>query len=117
METAEPGPHRRVFAQMVRELAGRPFSLEADAPGAVEVTLFHQPDKRRFLVNVVNAQEQLPPIPVFDAVVRVRTDGKKPVGAALLPDEKPLPFTIRGDYTEIVVPRLDIFCMLMLAYE
>jgi hypothetical protein len=117
LETAEPAPHRRVFAQMVRELAGRPFSFEADAPGAVEVTLFHQPDKRRFLVNVVNAQEQLPPIPVFDAVVRVRTDGKKPVGAALLPDEKPLPFTIRGDYTEIVVPRLDIFCMLMLAYE
>jgi hypothetical protein len=117
LETAEPAPHRKVFAQMVRELAGRPFSLEADAPGAVEVTLFHQPDKRRFLVSLVNTQEQLPPIPVFDAVVRVRTDGKKPVGAALLPDEKPLPFATKGDYAEIVVPRLDIFCMLMLAYE
>ena len=117
LETAEPAPHRRVFAQMVRELAGRPFSFEADAPGAVEVTLFHQPDRRRFLVNLVNAQEQLPPIPVLDAVVRVRTDGKKPVSAALLPDERPLPFTVKGDYTEIVAPRLDIFCMLMLAYE
>jgi hypothetical protein len=68
-------------------------------------------------VSLVNAQEQLPPIPILDAVVRVRMDGKKPVGAALLPDDKPLPFATKGDYAEIVVPRLDIFCMLVLAYE
>jgi hypothetical protein len=117
LETAEPAPHRRVFAQMVTELAGRPFSFEAEAPAAVEVIVLHQPDRKRYLVSLVNAQEQLPPIPVLDAVVRVRMDGKKPVGAALLPDDKPLPFATKGDYAEIVVPRLDIFCMLVLAYE
>jgi hypothetical protein len=117
LETAEPAPHRKVFAQMVRELASRPFSFEAEAPAAVEVTVFNQPDKKRYLINLVNAQEQLPPIPVFDAVVRVRTQDRKVVRAALLPDEEPLPFTAKGEYAEIVVPRLDIFSMLMLVYE
>jgi hypothetical protein len=101
---------------MIATLATAPFSFEAEAPAAVEVIVFHQPDKKRYLVSLINEQEQPPPIPVLDTVVRVRTDDKKPVGAALLPNEEPLPFTIRGDYTEIVVPRLDIFCMLMLAY-
>ena len=117
LEAADQEPHRRVFARMIAALATAPFSFEAEAPAAVEMIVFHQPDRKRYLVSLINEQEQLPPIPVLDAVVRVRTDGKKPVGAALLPDEKPLPITVRGDYTEIVVPRLDIFCMLMLAYE
>jgi hypothetical protein len=102
---------------MVRALAGRPFSFEADAPGAVEVTLFHQPEKKRFVINVVNEQEQLPPIPVFNATVRVRMNGKKAVGAALLPEEKPLPFAVKGDYVEVTVPELNIFHMLTVVYE
>jgi hypothetical protein len=117
LETAEQPPHRRVFAQMVRELAASPFSFEADAPGAVEVTLFHQPDRKRFLVNVVNAQEQLPPIPVFDATVRVRMNDRKAVRVALLPDEKPLPFATKGEYVEVTLPELNIFHMLMVVYE
>ena len=117
LETAEPGLHRRVFAQMVRQLASRAFSFEADAPRAVEVTLFHQPEKKRFLINVVNEQEQLPPIPVFNATVRVRMNGKKAVGVTLLPDEKPLPFEVKGEYVEVTVPELDIFHMLTVVYE
>jgi len=117
LEAAEPAPHRGVFAQMVRQLASRAFSFEAEAPRAVEVTLFHQPEEKRFLVNVVNAQEQLPPIAVVNATVRVRVNGKKVVGVALLPDEKPLSFTVKGEYVEVVVPELDIFHMLMVVYE
>lgn len=117
LEAADQAPHRRVFAKMIEALATAPFSFRAEAPAAVEVIVFHQPDRKRYLVSLINEQEQPPPIPVFDAVVRVRTDGRKPVRAALLPDEEPLPFATKGGYTEIAVPRLDIFCMLMLAYE
>lgn len=117
LEAADQEPHRRVFARMIAALAPGPFSFEAEAPAPVEVIVFDQPGKKRYLISLINEQEQLPPIPVFDAVVRVRTEGKKPVTAALLPDERPLPFAKKGGYTEIVVPRLDIFCMLMLAYE
>jgi Hypothetical glycosyl hydrolase 6/Beta-galactosidase trimerisation domain len=117
LETAEPALHRGVFAQMVRQLASQPFSFEAEAPRAVEVTLFHQAERKRYLVNVVNAQEQLPPIPVFNARVRVRVGDKKVASVALLQEEKPLSFTVKGEYVEVVVPELDIFQMMMVEYE
>jgi len=117
LEAAVQQPHKDAFAHMIRALAGAAFSFEADAPPAVEVTVFHQPDRKRYLVNVVNEQELLPPIPVFNVSVRVRMDGKRATRAALLPAESALPFEMKGDYAEVLVPRLDIFQMLLLEYE
>jgi hypothetical protein len=120
LEAAVQPPHKQAFADMIRTLAGAPFSFEADAPAAVEVTVFHQPDRKRYLVNVVNEQELLPPIPVFNIPIRVRMGGKRATRAtraALLPAESPLPFAVKGAYVEVVVPELDIFQMLLLEYE
>ena len=117
LEAAVQQPHKEAFANMIRTLASAPFSFEADAPAAVEVTVFHQPDRKRYLVNVVNEQELLPPIPVFNSPVRVRMGDKHTTRAALLPAESPLPFAAKGDYVEVVVPELDIFQMLLLEYE
>ena len=117
LEAAVQQPHKQAFANMIRSLANAPFSFETDAPPAVEVTVFHQPDRKRYLVNVVNEQELLPPIPVFNIPIRVRTGGKRVTRAALLPAESPLPFAAKGDYVEVVVPELDIFQMLLLEYE
>lgn len=117
LELADQEPHRTVFAQMVRALAARPFSFEAEAPAAVEVVVLHQADKKRYLVSLINEQEQLPPIPVFDATVRMRMNGRKAARAMLLPDERPLSFSAKGDCVEVTVRRLDTFCMLMLAYR
>jgi hypothetical protein len=47
----------------------------------------------------------------------VRTGGRRATRAALLPAESTLPFDVKGDYVEVVVPRLDIFQMLLLEYE
>ena len=114
LEAAAQQPHKEVFANMIRTLASAPFSFEADAPPAVEVTVIHQPDRKRYLVNVVNEQELLPPVPVFNIPIRVRMGDKR---ATLLPAESPLPFAVKGDYVEVLVPRLDIFQMLLLEYE
>ncbi len=116
LEAAVQQPHKQVFVQMVRSLASVPFSFEAEAPAVVEVTLFHQPDKKRYLVNLVNEQEVLPPVPVFNITVRIKLDGKRAVRAALLPVESPLSFAVKGDYVEVVVPELNIFQMLLLEY-
>jgi hypothetical protein len=116
LEAAVQQPHKDAFANMIRTLASTPFSFEADAPPAVEVTVFHQPDRKRYLVNVVNEQELLPPIPVFNIPIRVRMGDKRATRAALLPAESPLPLAVKGDYVEVVVPRLDIFQMLLLEY-
>jgi hypothetical protein len=117
LETATQQPHKDAFANIIRTLAAAPFSFEADAPPAVEVTVFHQPDRKRYLVNVVNEQELLPPVPVFNIAVRVRMGDKRATRAALLPAESPLPFAVKSDYVEVLVPRLDIFQMLLLEYE
>ncbi len=117
IEAVAQEPHRRFLAQIVRELAGRPFSFRTDAPAAVEVVVSHQADRKRYLISLLNEQDRMPPIPVSDATVAIRMEGKKAVRVVLLPDEQPLAFEVRGAELEIAVPRLEIFCMLMVEYE
>jgi hypothetical protein len=117
LEAAVQEPHRQTFLNMIRSLASAPFSFEADAPAPVEVTVFHQPDRKRYLVNLVNEQDPLPPIPVFGIPIRVRMGDRRPTRAALVPAESPLAFAVKGEYVEVVVPQLDIFQMLLVEYE
>lgn len=117
IEAVEQEPHPAIFAHMLRELATGSFSFEAEGPAAVEVTVFHQAERKRLLVCLINEQEDLPPIPVHDMTVRLRMEGKKAVRAELLPDQEPLPFVASDGEVELTVPKLDIFCMLMVAYE
>jgi Hypothetical glycosyl hydrolase 6 len=59
------------FVALVRMLAGD-MRFEADAPPVVEMTVFHQPEKHRYLVSLVNFQKDLPNIPVEGITVRMR---------------------------------------------
>jgi hypothetical protein len=105
----------KVFSNLARQLMSS-FSIEAEAPKAVELTMFHQPDNRRFIVNVLNFQKDLPNIPVDGIRARVRLDGKTVTCVQLLPDETPQPFEVKDGYVEFGVPRLDTFHMLALEY-
>jgi hypothetical protein len=58
---------RKVFADLVVELAGRPFSFECDAPPCVEVTMFRQRAGARLVVHFVNVQADAPPVPISGA--------------------------------------------------
>jgi hypothetical protein len=117
MEAADQEPHKSVFAHITRTLANGPLSFEVDAPPAVEITLFHQPEKKRYIASLINEQELLPPVPACNVAVRVRVDGHRVTRALLLPDESPLPFEAKGDYVEVMVSELRIFQMLALEYE
>jgi hypothetical protein len=107
--------HREIFIRLIRLLA-RSFAFEADAPKAVEVTLFHQEDRRRFIINLVNFQKELPNIPVEGIRVKVRLDGKNVRRVLILPMEKESGYTISDGYAEFTVPRLETFAMLALDY-
>ena len=113
LESADP--HREVFINLIRLLA-KPFSFEAEAPRVVEVTVFHQADKRRFIVNLVNFQKELPNIPVDGIKVRVRLDGKAPRRLLVLPGERPLDYDVEDCYLEFAAPRLETFAMFALDY-
>lgn len=117
VEAAQPEINRKAFLEIIRELGGRDFSFEANAPAAVEVVMFHQPKNKRYIVSLINEQELLPPVPVHDVTVSVRLDGKKVVNAKLLPDGSELTIEVKDGYAVVKVPNLDIFHMFMLSYE
>jgi hypothetical protein len=107
--------HRDTFVNLLRLLTSS-FSFEADAPKAVEVTLFDQPERKRLLVNLINFQKDLPNIPVEGVTVRVRLDGREPVRVTVLPDGWELDYRVREGYAEFTAPLIETFAMLALDY-
>ena len=67
----KPESLKETFLRLLRSL-GTAFTLEADAPAVVEATLFHQPERARYVVSLVNFQKDLPNIPVDGIRLRLR---------------------------------------------
>jgi beta-galactosidase GanA len=107
--------HREVFLSLLRHLVG-PLTTEADAPKAVEMTTFHQPDKQRYLVSLVNFQRDLPNIPVQGVRVRVRLGDRRATHLLLLPQEKVWPYRAVEGGVEFVAPTLETLAMFALDY-
>ena len=116
IEKARQPPHRRCFVHLVRTLAPGGFSFELDAPPAVEATAFHQQAQKRFVVHLLNLQEELPPVPATGIKVRLRTYGKTMRRAVTLPGQKRLPLRRRGEFVEFEAPALEIYRMIAVEY-
>ncbi len=117
LEAMEYEPHRQIFTNLIKSLSPKPFLFEAEAPKSVEVSIFHQKENERYLINVVNFQNELPNIPVEGIVLRVRLDGKRPERLISLPENKEIPYEIKGDCLELTVPKLETFLMMALDYK
>ncbi len=117
LETAQPQAHRKIFIDLIKMLSSKPFFLEADAPKSVEVTSFHQKDKKRYLINLLNFQAQLPNIPVEGIKLRAKLNGKEPKRLIELPEEKELAYEVKKDYLEFTSPKLETFLMIALDYK
>lgn len=117
LEIMKEDEHRSIFVNLIKLISKKPFFFEVDAPKSVEVTLFNQEGKGRYLINLLNYQPELPNIPVIDIKMKIRLDGKSPQRLMLLPEEKELDFKIRDDYIEFIIPRLETFLMLCLEYS
>ncbi len=110
--------HRSIFANIIKTLARKPFSFEANAPGCVEIIQFNKPDEKRYLINIINFQSEIgaPNIPINDILLKVRVKGKT-LRVIALPDETPIPFNQDGETVRINVPTLQTFHMLALDYK
>ena len=86
--------------------------IRAEAPKSVEITLFEQEERRRYLLNVLNYQQELPNIPVHGLKIAIRMDGRRPKGAVMLPEGTALWFRQQGDSVEIELPILQDFSMI-----
>jgi hypothetical protein len=108
---------RRVFINLIKLLAGRPFSLEADAPKCVEILLFHQPRRKRYVINLLNYQADLPNVPVEGIRVRVDLDGNRCAGVSQLPGGEALSHQTRDGLVAFEAPRLETFMMVAVNYK
>lgn len=89
--------------------------FESDAPGCVEITLYKQAERKRYVLNMLNFQKELPPVPVVETTVKVRVEENvKRIFSA--PDKTELPFTIENGEITINVDKLDLFKMIILEY-
>jgi hypothetical protein len=107
----------QVFRNLLGLLQTRPFAFESDAPKPVEITLFDQPERSRFTVNLINFPPDLPPVPVSDIHVRVWLNGRTPARLVELPGAEELLYTVRDGWAEFIAPRLDSYLMLALEYR
>ena len=102
-------------AGLIGMLSGE-FCFEVQAPSSVEVTLFDQEEKNRYLINLVSFQKELPNIPVEGITVKVKTEGKKVARLISLPDETNLDYASKNGWTSFAVPRLENFVMLAMDF-
>ena len=65
-----------LLVHLIKRTLPGPYKFEADTHPSVEMTLFHQAEKKRLLVGLLSMQDQLPAIPL-GATVRVQTPAGK----------------------------------------
>lgn len=115
LETQHKPDQRQTFLNLLSLLKSRPWSFETDAPHSVELTLYEQPEDRRYLLNLLNIQAELPNIPVHDLSVRVEVP-QAIRSVRLLPQEEPLAFVPDGDGIRFIISRLNTYQMVALEY-
>jgi hypothetical protein len=97
------------FMGLIRRLENR-FTFEADAPASVELTLFHQPERHRYRLSLVNFQKDLPNIPVVEIPVRLRLS-ERVTAIAELPGQRPMAHNEGDGAIRFTVPRLETLAM------
>jgi hypothetical protein len=85
------------------------------APGCVEVTLFCQPERSRYVLSLLNFQKDLPNIPIYGIEVRLRLP--QPVRRIVaLPSETPVDHQARNGRTVFTVGRLDTLAIFAVVF-
>jgi hypothetical protein len=117
VEGSEEWVDRQLVLSLVRRILPGPYRFEVDTHPAVEMTLFHQPERKRLLASLLNLQRQLPQVPV-PATVRVQPLPGHTVRRVLrLPQQTPVAFTEAKPYLEFRVEPFDTLAMFALDHE
>jgi len=89
--------------------------FETDAPKCVEITLYKQEERGRYILNILNFQKELPPIDIHNVTVKIRVEDEiKRIFTA--PDEKDMPFNCENGEITIHIDKLQLFKMIVLEY-
>ena len=111
------GVNAKLVVSVLRRVLPGPYYFEADTHPSVEMTLFHQPEKKRLLAGLLNMQHEIPQIPV-GATVRVQVpSGRRVTRVVSIPEQKAIPFEKAGAYTQFRLRPFDEFAMTLVEYE
>jgi hypothetical protein len=117
IESVQERVYAQLFLALLRRVLPAPYRFEAETHPAVEMTLFHQPQKKRLLAGLLNLQRQLPQVAVA-AKVRVLPLAGRPLRRVVrLPQQTPVSFTRAEPYVEFRVEPFDTLAMFALDYE
>ncbi len=103
------------FVRLLRRLNDR-FTFEVDTHPAVEATLFHQSDRSRYLLSLINFQKDLPNIPIDDIRVTLRLPASVR-RIKLLPQGQTLPHHFAEDAVTFAIPRVTTLAMVGIETE
>ena len=116
IEVSEPAINKQVFIMMIKKLANKKFYFQSNAPAPIEILLFHQPENKRYIVNIINEQEQFPIVEAHEISISVDMSVYNSVEIQMLPEEKSIPMILENGMAKFTVPKLEIFQMLALYY-
>ena len=100
---------RETFIRLLRRLHPA-YAFEADAPAAVELTLFAQPNRQRHVLSLGKFQREMPNLPVDGIEVRLRLP-RRIRRIRLLPDGRVVAHRERDGVVSFKVPRLRTLAM------
>lgn len=97
------------FIRLMRLLCDE-YQFEVEAHGAVEATLFHQPERGRYVFCLVNFQNEMPNLPIDGIVVRLRLP-KLVRSVRRIGFEKNIPVRHDKAVATFIAPRLETLAM------
>ena len=117
LETGKADANPQLLVHILKRALPGPYKFELEAHPSVEMTLFHQEEKKRLLVGLLSMQETFPVIPVGATVRVLPPAGRTIKQVHKLPDHKEVAFEKAGAYEQFRLDPFDMFSLLMVEYE
>ncbi len=91
---------------------------KSNAPKPVEIIVFKDEPDSRLIINILNYQETVPPIPVRNIKIKINMDNILPEKLYIVPDEIPVEYqmTENGDL-EFTASEVNMYSMYILKYR
>lgn len=97
------------LVQLVRRLHGA-YQFEVEAPACVEATLFRQPDRGRYVLSLLNFQQEMPNLPIDGIRCRINV-AERLSAVSELGTSQALPFERTATGIILQAPRLTTLAM------
>ena len=118
MESGNNAVNGRLVVWVLRRVLSGPYYFEVETHPWVEMTLYHQPEKRRLLAGLLNMPRDLPPPVPAGATVRVHVpEGRRATGVVKVPDGKAIAFEKAGAYVQFRVEPFPVISMALVEYQ